>query len=194
MDCVNHPGIDAPYQCYRCREFMCVDCETKVEGRSYCRSCFANIHERLAARYEAETRNISYPLALVSGAAAAAVAAVVWSQMALWTGYSPHFFPLALGAAVGYGIVSCTGGKRGEKLQTMASLLTLVGCLVAFFLVALRTQAFLALGAAEFGSPVSAALSTFPTYLMQLGVLYWLFVMLGVGLAWWIPHVRMMPE
>ena len=47
MDCVRHPGVDAPYQCFRCREFICVDCESKVEGMSYCRSCLATIHERL---------------------------------------------------------------------------------------------------------------------------------------------------
>ena len=194
MDCVRHPGVDAPYQCYRCREYVCVDCETKVEGRSYCRSCFANIHERLAARYEAETRNISYPLAFLSGLAAAAAAAALWSQLAVWTGYSLHFGPVLIGAAVGYAIVSGTGGKRGEKLQRMASLLTLVGCIAAFFLVALRTEAFQELGAVEFGNPISAALSTFPAYLMQMGVLYWFFTFVGVGLAWWIPHARPTPE
>jgi hypothetical protein len=194
MDCVRHPGVDAPYQCYRCREFICVDCETKVEGRSYCRSCFANIHERLAARYEAETRNISYPLALISGLAAAAAAAALWSQIAVWTGYSLHFGPVLIGAAIGSAIVSGTGGKRGEKLQTMASLLTFVGCIAAFFLVALRTEAYRDLGAVEFTSPISAALSTFPAYLTQMGGLYWFFTLVGVGFAWWIPHPRTTPD
>jgi hypothetical protein len=170
-----------------------VDCESKVEGASYCRSCLANIHERLASQYQAETRNISYPLAAFCGLAAAAAVAVIWSQIAVWTGYSPHFGPLLLGAAVGYGIVGGTSGKRGDKLQTMASILTLLGCIAAFFLVALRLEAFQGLGATEFSSPVSAALSTFPAYLTRLGVLYWFFVIVGVGLAWWIPHERTAP-
>ena len=194
MDCARHPGVDAPYQCYRCREFICVDCETKVEGRSYCRSCMASVHQRLAGQYESETRNISYPLAVLSGAAAAALVAVIWAQLAVWTQYSLHFGPVLIGAAVGYAIVAGTGGKRGDKLQTLASVLTIVGCIAAFFLVALRMEAFKDLGATDFGSPVSAALSTFPRYLAKMGPLYWFFVIVGVGLAWWIPHARTLPE
>lgn len=194
MDCVHHPGVDAPYQCYRCREFVCVDCESKVEGRSYCRSCLANVRQRLAAQYQAETRNVGYPLAALSGAVATAVAAALWSQIAVWTSYSPHFGPLLVGVAAGYGIVCGTGGKRGDKLQTMAAIIAIVGCIAAFFLVSLRTAAFSDFGATEFSSPVSAALSTFPAYLMRMGFLYWFFVVVGVGVAWWIPHERTVPE
>ena len=46
----------------------------------------------------------------------------------------------------------------------------------------------------EFGNPVSAALSTFPAYLVQMPLLYWVFVVVGIGLAWWVPHVRTAPE
>ncbi len=195
MDCVHHPGVDAPYQCYRCREFICVDCEAKVEGRSYCRSCLASMHQRLAGRYQAETRNISYPLAFLSGLGVAVIMAVLWSQVAVWMGFSLQVWPALLGAGVGWGIVSGTGGKRGEKLQGMALVLAFLGSVVGLFLVSFRLNAAAELGAQQFSSPLEAALSTFPAYLMQkVGGLDWLFVVVGLGVAYYLPHERRVPE
>ena len=196
MDCARHPGVDAPYQCSRCREFICVDCETKVQGRSYCRSCLANVHQRLAAQYEAETRNINYALALLTGVAVVALMTFGLSQLAVWTGYSLHFGPGLMGAAVGYSIVSGSGGKRGEGLQRMALLLALVGSIVTFFVISLRMQPEPMYGAADFNSPVGKALADFPAYLRgpEVGFVRWLFVLIGAGLAWWIPQARHVPE
>ncbi len=200
MDCVHHPGVDAPYQCCRCREFICVDCEAKVEGRSYCRSCLANIHRNLSSRYEAETRNISYGLAFVSGAGVALLVAALWSQVTVWINFTLQFWPALLGGAVGYSIVSGTGGKRGEKLQKMAFAITLIGAFIGFFLSALRLETFIPLlqdrnlDPAGF-SPLSGTLSVFPAYLTQkVGPLGWFFVLVGIGWAWYIPHERHVPD
>ena len=195
MDCVHHPGVDAPYQCFRCREFICVDCEAKVEGRSYCRSCLANIHQRLAAQYEAETRNISYPLALLAGLAVAVVMAALWSQVTVWLNFSLQVWPALLGAAVGWAVVAGTGGKRGEKLQKLAVVVALVGSFVGLFLWSFRTDAEAGLGGANFNSPLGATLFTFPAFLSQkVGVLDWLFLAVGLGVAYYLPHERSVPD
>jgi hypothetical protein len=196
MDCARHPGVDAPYQCSRCREFICVDCETKVEGRSYCRACLANIHQRLAAQYEAETRNANYFVALLAGVAAAALMALVISQIAVWTGYSVHFGPALMGGAVGYAVLSGSGGKRGEGLQRMAFLLAIGGCIIAFFVTSLRMQPLPIYGQADFNSPVGKALADFPSYLrgQDVGLVRWIFVVIGAALAWWIPQARHVPD
>lgn len=199
MDCVHHPGVDAPYQCFRCREFICVDCETKVEGRSYCRSCLANIHQRLSQQYAAETRNINYGLAVISALGAAAVTAGIWSQVTVWL-FSIQAWPAVLGAAVGWAVVAGTGGKRGEKLQKLAVVAALAGVIIGFFLSSFRSDAYLVLLQErnldpQGFTPLNGALSTFPAYLShKVDFLTWFFLLVGLGLAYHLPHERSAPE
>jgi len=199
MDCVHHPGVDAPYQCFRCREFICVDCESKVEGRSYCRSCMANIHQRLVDQYAAETRNISYGLALLSGLGAAVVVAAIWSQVNVWTPSLIPVWPGLLGGAVGWAIVAGTG-KRGDSLQKIAAVIALAGAFVGFFLCAYRLDEYIQLlldkGLKAQGyTPLSGTLTMFPAYLStRVNLLDWFFVVVGVVWAWYIPHERTAPS
>ncbi len=141
MDCVHHPGEHAPYQCYRCREFICPDCESKLEGRSYCRSCMANIHQRVVDQYAAETRNISYPTAFLSGLVAAIIVASIWSQVAVWLSFRLPIWPALVGGAVGWAILAGSG-KRSENLQKMAAVITLAGIFAGLFLAAFRSGSY----------------------------------------------------
>lgn len=175
MNCVNHPDVDAPYQCHRCQSAICVDCETKTNGRSICPTCRAHIRQRTAERYEAETRNVNYGGGLFAGVVTAAAGAFLWSQLAVWTDSRLQVGAAVLGGAVGYAVMLGAGEKRGHSLQQIASMTALVGAIFAHLLIFLRTR-----GVAY----------AFPEYLVSLSVLDWLFLVLGVACAYWIPHPR----
>ncbi len=150
-----------------------------MKGLSVCRTCLAQIRERIAERYEAETRHVNHAGAVFAGLMAAAVVAFLWSQFAIWTGGRLEIGAAVLGAAVGYAVMLGAGEKRGHSLQQMASMIALVGIVSAHLLSFLRTR-----GVAY----------AFPEYLASLGVLDWLFLVLGVACAYWLPHVRSLPE
>jgi hypothetical protein len=160
-----------------------------------CRSCYANVHQQLAARYQAETRNINYPMGLFAAAATAAAIAYVAARVDAAVSYRLPFAVALLGGVVGYSVVSASGGKRGERLQKLAAAVTLVGAFVAWLLASVFMGAPARYGATGFETPLAAALSTFPTYIQQdLGALDWVFLVTGVAWAWWIPHTRTIPE
>ncbi len=194
MDCANHPGVDAPYQCYRCQKAICVDCETKRDGMSICLNCVAEIRQRVQAQYEAETRAINYPGAFFNGSVAALGMGFLWSQLAVWGESGFSVGAAVLGGVVGYAVKWGAGEKRSPALQQTASILALVGIVLANFLILLRTGGGSAVGAPSFDSAFLAALYAFPVYLSSLGPLDWLFWALGVAVAYWLPHVRSLPR
>ncbi len=190
MDCVNHPGEDAPYSCYWCHQPICVDCESKLDGRSICPSCLAQFRAQVAARYEAEQRNVGYFGGFLAGAAAAVAVAALWSQLVVWTSYPLEFFAGLLGGGVGYMVHVGSGKKRGRALQQMAAVLILVGVTLAHYLIFYRTQ-FMGRLAIASGSPIIA----FPGYLStSLDFLDWIFLVVGLVWGYWIPHVRTLPQ
>lgn len=179
MNCVNHPDQDAPYQCYRCQSAICVDCETKVSGRSICPVCMAQIRANLAQRYESETKHVNYSGGAVAGLLMAAGGAFAWSQFVVMTDSQLALAAVLLGGAVGYAVMVGAGEKRGHSLQQMAAVLALVAGVFAYLLIFVRSR-----GAAY----------AFPEYLASLAPLDWLYLVLGVLWAYWIPHVRSLPE
>jgi hypothetical protein len=196
MDCVNHPGVDAPYNCFRCHAPICVDCETKLQGSSICRACFAHLRSQIAASYEVETRQVNYMVGLLVGIVGAVVAASVWSQLVMWSSspsstWHMEFMAVAVGGGIGYAVRMGAGDKRGRALQQIAAVLALFGILFGYYLIYYRTGQAGELAGPGFGS----ALIAFPSYLSgKLGVLEWVFLALGVIWAYWIPHVRTVPE
>lgn len=194
MNCVNHPDQDAPFQCYRCQNPICVECETKLHGRSICPQCRRRIRERLAAVYEAETRRISYPGGLAGGFLAAAAAAFAWSQLAVLTGHRLCVGAILLGALVGYGVMMGAGQKRSPPLQQIAFVLTFFGVILSYFLIFLRTPGSPHLSLSGQRSAVLGALYAFPVHLSSLGLLDWLFLILGIACSYYIPRVRTVPD
>lgn len=190
MDCVNHPGVDAPYSCYRCHSPICVDCESKLDGASICPSCLALFRTQVAARYEAEQRNVGYCGAFFAGAVATSVLAAIWSQLVVWTGYPLEFFAGLLGGGVGYAVHVGAGNKRGRALQQLAASLALLGVMLGHYLIFYRTQFSGRLAVAS-GSPIVA----FPAYLSaSLDFLDWIFLIVGIAWGYWIPHIRVLRE
>lgn len=190
MDCVNHPGVDALNQCIRCRAPICPDCEARLEGRSICRSCLAQIREQIASRYRAETYQVNYCGAFLCAALVATLAALCWSQLVVWTTYPLEFLGALLGGAVGYAARMGAGDKRGRPLQQLAAAITLVGIFLAHYLIFYR---------AFFRDPAwqgyAAPLLAFPAYLSaSFDWLDWVFLAVGVAWAYWVPHVRQLRD
>ncbi|MBN1458831.1 MAG: hypothetical protein JXA57_04795 [Armatimonadetes bacterium] len=90
---------------------------------------------------------------------------------------------------MGFAVMYGSGQKRGEILQQIAGVLTMLGILAAYFLVYYRTGApsYRSLSA---GSGLTGALMGYPGFLTELGFLAWLWFAVGVGLAYYLPHVR----
>jgi cytochrome bd-type quinol oxidase subunit 2 len=146
--------------------------------------------ERLAARLVAETQQVNYAGAIISGLAVAIMFPLLWSQLALSKGYGLSVGATILGGIVGYAVTIGAGSKRGRALQQSSAILTILGILLAHFLILLRTRQYAELGLPDFGSDILAAGYAFPSYLSSLTPWNGLFLVLGVIWAYWVPHVR----
>jgi len=199
MKCVIHRDEDALFNCYLCRNPICVNCamelrgERRLRGRSVCPICIARIEERKAAEIAAETQDLKCPCACVMGLVAAGAIAFAWSQLVLMTGRPLDVGAVALGALVAFAVMRGAGNKRGHNLQQMASLLTLAGILLGHFLILLRTQqaSYATLSAAS--GEALGALYAFPGYLSSLGATSWVFLVAGAALAYYLPQPRTTP-
>jgi len=190
MKCVIHRDEDALFNCYLCRNPICVNCARDLRGRSVCPNCIARIEQRKAADIAAETEDLNCPSACVMGLVAAGAVAFAWSQLVLMTGRPLDLSAVALGALVAFAVMRGAGGKRGHNLQQMAALLTLAGVLFGHFLIFLRVlpehYAELSAGAGD----ALAALYAFPGYLSSLGATGWVLLVAGTALAYYLPHPR----
>jgi phosphate/sulfate permease len=193
MTCVFHKGEDALFQCYRCHNPICVDCESKADGNSICPRCRAEMEQQVAAQYQEEVRDLNYTGAVFAGFLAALIAAIAWSQLAVSFGSRTDLVAVALGALVGYAVAQGAGDKRGRDLQQIAALIALAGILTGYFLVSLRTAWSSHLALSGTNSAVQGALYAFPVYLASIGVLGWLLLVSGIAAAYWVPHVRTPP-
>jgi len=194
MRCVIHRDEDALFNCYLCKSAICVDCESKLNGRSVCPICLERLRERKAAEIEAETKQLNCPCACVIGLVAAGAAAFAWSQIALLTGSRLDPATLVVGGIVAYAVMKGAGGKRGYSLQQAASVLTLAGILLGYFLIFVRTQSAAYSQLSGAGSELLGALYAFPGYLSGLGGVGFTFLVLGVALAYYLPHPRPSPR
>jgi len=194
MNCVNHPEQDAPFQCYRCQNPICVDCETKEHGRSICPQCRRRLRERLAAIYQAETRQVNYPGGALGGLVAAGAAAFAWSQVAVMAEHGVWLGALLVGALVGYGVMAGAGQKRSPYLQQIACVLALFGIVLGYFLIFLRTPGSAHLSVSGHRSTVLGALYAFPAHLSSLGFADCLLLIVGIACSYYIPRVRTLPD
>ena len=193
MRCIGCHTDNTIYNCYLCRNPICVDCESKLHGNSICPSCRQRLREQKAAAIRKESQDVNCPCGFLFGLVAAVATAIAWSQMAVFTSGEFALGPLLMGGMVGFGVMHGAGQKRGYTLQQIAFLLTLVGIILGFFLVFWRTQggSYASLSA---GSSLSGALYAFPAHLSEVGGFSWLTAVVGVGLAYYLPHVRAVPE
>ncbi len=194
MKCVSCENRDPIYNCFLCRNPICIDCESKLRGNSICPICVNRLREEKAARYQAETERVNCPCGFLLGLVVAVATAIAWSQVAVSSRSSFDVGSIILGGMVGYGVMRGAGDKRGFALQQIACFLTLVGIVLAYFLVFLRTQASAYRELSGGGSSLLGALYGFPGYLSELGPLAWLFLLGGAALGYYIPHVRTLPR
>jgi hypothetical protein len=193
MKCVIHRDEDALFNCYLCRNPICVNCARELRGHSVCPICIARIEERKAAEIAAETEDLNCPCACVMGVVAAGATAFAWSQFAVMTGDRLEFAALAVGALVAFAVMRGAGNKRGHNLQQMASLLTLGAILVGHFLILLRAEPESYAGLSTGAGDALGALYAFPDYLSGLGAVGWVFLAAGTVLAYYLPHPRTTP-
>jgi hypothetical protein len=152
------------------------------------------MEQEIAARYEEETRHINYTGGFIGGLLAAVGGAVGWSQLAVSFRSRLDVAGLVVGALVGYCVMTGAGGKRGRVLQQTAAVLALLGIILGYLFVSMRTQPASHRVLSGTGSAVLGALYALPDYLASMGLLGWLLLVAGVAAAYWIPHVRVPPQ
>jgi hypothetical protein len=192
MRCSHCQSRDVLYNCYLCKNPLCVQCESKRGDRSICPTCAARIQQRREDEHAAETRHLRCPSGFCYGLIATLAAAFVWSQIAVLTGGPFLIGAIPLGGLVGYAVMHGAGQKRGEILQQIACVLTILGVFIAYFIVYYRTG-FHSYQHLSAESAFAGALLGYPGFLNELGALGWLWVAVGVALAYYVPHVRRLP-
>lgn len=190
MRCVVHPNEEALFNCYLCRNPICVDCATERQGHSVCPICLARFKERKEAEIQAEMRDPRYPCAVTMGLLAAVATAFAWSQFALMMSARLDLLSLPLGLVVAYAVMWGAGRKRGLQLQQIAALLTLGGVLLGYYLILLRVYPQVYTSIATSTTPGTAALYAFPGFLGELGVPSWISLAAAIALAWYLPQPR----
>ncbi|MFB3883139.1 MAG: B-box zinc finger protein [Armatimonadota bacterium] len=190
MRCAIHKDRDALFNCYLCKNPICVDCESKLRGQSICATCLGRIRGRKAAEIEAETKHLNVPSACAMGAVAAGLGAFAWSQFVLMTSRPLDILAVVLGALVAYGVMKGAGGKRGDNLQQISSVLALGSILIGHFLILVRARSTAYAGVSAGGAEFLGALYAFPGYLSEMGAFGWVCLLAGTVLAYWLPHPR----
>jgi hypothetical protein len=111
----NVPGAE---KCSLCRSRLGLNFY-RVNGRATCVSC-----GRRAEGGIVPVNNTHYPKALVFGAAAAFVGFILYSTIAIATGFTIGYMSLAVGFLVGVAMKKGAAGEGGRKYQITAAILT----------------------------------------------------------------------
>lgn len=123
--------------CTNCTEDIAPGHEITLAARGLhgplviCADCAAS----LEARYQAETEQPQLLPGLLLGLILGFLGAILWFLILANTGWELAFLSLALGYAVGWGVMRGAGGKRGRKLQCVAVAATLVVMLFTQYLI-----------------------------------------------------------
>ena len=86
--------------------------------------------EKTNKALEEETKNPNILLAIIFGAIAAVIGGVVWYFITIGTGREIGYVSLGLGYLVGLGVYFGAGKKRGQLLQIISALLTVIAIIV----------------------------------------------------------------
>jgi len=134
--------------------------------------------------------------ATLGGLLAALVGGAVWALIAEASGYEIGFMAIGMGILSGEVVVLCAQGKKGPPLQIIAVLSSILGILVANYIMFFNTVKELAIE--EYGEEIVSLLSMFnsdliSTFFEGIGDIFSdgygiLWMILAIFTAWKIPR------
>jgi hypothetical protein len=130
-------------------DIRCSECNIPITGEMdredtgdgiFCRNCYDALAAQLNRALEKQGEGIDYTKATIGGILGGALGILVWWGITVITDWSIGIVAIAIGFAVGKGILILTGGRRSSKLQILSVGISVVSFLYASYLV---TRSFL---------------------------------------------------
>ncbi|MBA3818205.1 MAG: hypothetical protein H0X17_04890, partial [Deltaproteobacteria bacterium] len=120
------------YPCSLCNARVPREHLRYINAQPACRGC---THQLLAELAEQQPAAKHYPLAFAGGLAGAIVGAAVWAGIAVVTDFEVGYVAILVGFLAGLGVRVAAGKKRSLGMQLMASVLAIVGLLLAKYMI-----------------------------------------------------------
>jgi hypothetical protein len=173
--------------CSLCAAVVPVQQMSWLEGQPACPSCVEQIRTELA---DQQPEGKHYPIAAVGGLVGAFLGAAVWAGIAIITDFEVGYVAILVGFLAGLGVKLAAGKKRSQGMQIMAAALSIVGLLIAKYMILAHVLVSLA---AEGGVEVSyfdpTIFEIFPAALKEmLSPFDALWLILAVGAAYRVPQ------
>lgn len=120
--------------CAQCGRSLAPDEGVVAQGRRFCQGCFEQLASVVRGAVQAQSADVSYPLALAGAAAGGFVGALAWYLFVVFTRWYLGVVAIVIGIA-GKGISLATGNKRTEGLQYLSAGVSAVAFVVATCIV-----------------------------------------------------------
>ena len=186
----------APATCAQCGKALTPDDTVTAGGKTFCRSCYAELRAHLDAAVQAMSANVNYVNAAIGAVLGGAAGALLWWGFTVVSKISLGLLAIAIGFAVGWGTVRFAGGKRSGGLQALSVTVATLSYVVATYLV---NMTFINRSLAEQGATGRVP---FPPTSLELfgrvltagfGVMDLVFLAIVVYEAWKIPRPIRLP-
>ncbi len=161
----------------------------KGEDDYYCPDC-QRLTEEL---FRQETENPNYAGAVAAGVLAGIAGGALWYFVEILLKLRVGYIGLAVGFAVGWGVILGAGKKRGETLQVISAIISLVAVLGASYLSAMHQyHSYISKLAGEGGQISNLTISPFSqellaSFVTPVGVFIWA---LAVYIGYRTPQAR----
>lgn len=185
-----------PALCAQCGKPLTPDDTVHAGGKTFCRSCYAELRAHLDAAVQAMSSNVNYVNAAIGAVLGGAAGVLLWWAFTVVTKISLGLVAIAIGFAVGWSTVRFAGGKRSGGLQIVSVTVAALSYLVATYLV---NMTFINRALAEQGESSRIAFPPQNVVLLgnvlkaNFGVMDVVFLAIVVYEAWKIPRPIRLP-
>ena len=125
-------------------ETLCAECGVQLaEGQArevtdsgvFCPTCYARLVSKVKQLVARQSQDINYPTAALGGLLGGVLGILVWWGFTVVTSISFGLVAVAIGFAVGKGVVMFSGGKRSMGLQGVSIAISTLSFAYASYLV-----------------------------------------------------------
>lgn len=158
-----------------------------LEGQPVCGACVEQIRTELEQQ---QPEGKHYPIAAVGGLVGAFLGAAVWAGIAIITDFEVGYVAILVGFLAGLGVKLAAGKKRSQGMQIMAAALSILGLLIAKYMIFAHVLVKIAAeGGTEIGYFDPVIFEIFPSALKEmLSPFDALWLILAVGAAYRVPQ------
>jgi hypothetical protein len=158
-----------------------------VNGHATCPSCLAKVQAEIAGQ---KGTMLELPMALTGALAGAVAGAAVWAAIVVFTNFEVGYVAVLVGFLAGHGCKLGAGKARGQHLQIAAGVASVLGLVVAKYLIFAHfvRQQVMGDGATDVSWFDSFILEAFPGALAEMASPFdLLWIVLAVAAAYRVP-------